>query len=107
MSDHHWFDIINQTDLKTGEHHVCVIEDKALAIFNLAQGIFAIEDFCPHQGLPISDGAIIDNEIECPFHGARFCIKTGEVKSPPACVNLTTFETRIHEGMIQVNLCSK
>lgn len=99
-----WFDTIEQDKLKAGDHHVCVIEDKAIAVFNLEDNYFAIEDYCTHQGLPLSEGPVEGDEIECPFHGARFCIKTGEVKTPPACVNLTTFETRVHEGLIQVKV---
>lgn len=97
-----WFDIIEADTLKAGQHHVKVVEDIAIAVFNLSGEFYAIEDNCPHQSLPLSDGAIDGNEIECPFHGARFCLKTGAVTAPPAFEGLATFETRIHQGMVQV-----
>ncbi len=34
--------------------------------------IFALRDFCPHRGIPLSDGRIVKDEIECCYHGWRF-----------------------------------
>lgn len=97
-----WHDVISQQTLLSGQHHVLVIKDKAIAVFNLDGQFYAIEDYCPHQGLPLSDGLVSDHEIECPFHGARFCIKSGEVKAPPAHCGLTTYKTRIENQVVQV-----
>ena len=38
----------------------------------------ALENKCPHLGLPLGRGKIEDGEIVCPFHGSRFNIRTGE-----------------------------
>jgi nitrite reductase/ring-hydroxylating ferredoxin subunit len=40
--------------------------------------IFAIENKCPHMGLPLGKGKIENGQITCRFHGARFDIRTGE-----------------------------
>lgn len=85
--------------------HTCKIAEVngvTIAIFNLNDEFYTIEDRCPHQQLPIADGLVEGDDITCPFHGARFCIKTGQVLSPPACEDLTTWETRIVDGEIQV-----
>jgi 3-phenylpropionate/trans-cinnamate dioxygenase ferredoxin subunit len=85
---------------------VMVVNDKAIAIFNIDNQLFAIEDCCTHQGLPLSDGYVEGNQITCPFHGAQFCLKTGDALSPPAFEKLNTFETRIKDNLIQINLAT-
>ncbi len=47
-------------------------------------------------------GILDGDQIICPRHGARFCIKTGAVKSPPAYEDIACFPVRIENGQIQV-----
>jgi 3-phenylpropionate/trans-cinnamate dioxygenase ferredoxin component len=42
------------------------------------------------------------DEVICPRHGARFCIRTGEALSPPAYEPVPTFPVRVTDGMVQV-----
>ena len=79
-----------------------------IAVFNLSGEYFAIEDVCTHDGSSLLDSGLdtdelLDgNEIICPRHGARFCIKTGAALSPPAYEAITKFPTRINNGTVQV-----
>jgi len=35
--------------------------------------VFALRDICPHRGVPLSAGRVMDeNTVECPYHGWRF-----------------------------------
>ena len=47
-------------------------------------------------------GEIEGNEIICPRHGARFCLRTGEALTPPAYEPVRTFETKIEDGRLWV-----
>lgn len=97
-----WFDFVQVESLLPSQHIVKVIKGRPVALFNLDGEYYAIEDSCTHQGLPLSDGPINGNEITCPYHGAKFCIKTGEVTCPPAFEDLPVFEVRAVDGMVQV-----
>lgn len=97
-----WIDAIAFDALPPGEHHVMVIEGTPIAIFNVNSEILAFEDCCTHQGLPLSDGFVEETMITCPFHGAKFCMKTGAVLASPAYEKLKTFATRVEGGLIQV-----
>lgn len=99
-----WHNIMPAGQLSEGMHHVVLIKNHPIALFNLNGQFYAIEDSCPHQGLPLSDGKVEKDEITCPFHGAKFNIKTGAVTSPPAFENLRTFEVRLEGEMIQVKV---
>jgi 3-phenylpropionate/trans-cinnamate dioxygenase ferredoxin subunit len=61
------------------------IEDIRIAIFNLNGEFYAIEDVCTHDGGPLVEGQIVNgHEVQCPRHGARFDIRTGDALSMPA-----------------------
>ena len=80
------------------------IDRVAIAIFNLGGDFFAIEDNCPHQHLPLADGLVEKDTITCPYHNAKFDIKTGHVLSPPACEDLHIFPTRLNNGSIEIEV---
>ena len=42
--------------------------------------IHAMENRCPHLGLSLEKGKVVDGVITCPFHGSSFDICTGENK---------------------------
>ncbi|HEX2493416.1 MAG TPA: Rieske 2Fe-2S domain-containing protein, partial [Steroidobacter sp.] len=46
------------------------IEGKRLALINLNGEIFALDDDCPHESAPMSDGVIDGEEIQCPWHAS-------------------------------------
>ncbi|VAX11391.1 hypothetical protein MNBD_GAMMA25-1602 [hydrothermal vent metagenome] len=63
-----------------------------------------MKDCCPHDGGILSNGLQEGDEIVCPQHGARFNIITGKVTALPATEDLTTFEVRLKNNRIQINL---
>jgi nitrite reductase/ring-hydroxylating ferredoxin subunit len=52
------------------------VEGRSLALINLHGEIYALDDNCPHEGGPLSDGQVVGDEIECPWHASR---RTGSV----------------------------
>lgn len=100
MSD--WVDAVAETALSDGEHVIVDVDGIDVLVFKIDGGFYAIEDACSHDGAPIADGLIDGDQIICPRHGARFCIKTGAVKAPPAYEDIACFPVRIVEGRVQV-----
>lgn len=100
MSD--WVNVVAVADLNPGEHMLVEVEDADIVLINLDGEFYAIEDVCTHDGSEISSGCLVDGSIECPRHGARFDIKTGEVTAPPAYEPVDTFPVQVAEGVVQV-----
>ena len=100
MSD--WQNVIKETALAEGEHVVVDVDGIDVAIFKLNGLCYAIADTCTHDGGEIASGTLDGDEIVCPRHGARFCIKTGKVTAPPAYEDIDCFPIRIEQGTIQV-----
>lgn len=63
---------------------------------------YALENLCTHDYTPLDDGEIDDDEIVCAHHGARFCVRNGEVTAPPAYEDLRTFPVRVESGKILI-----
>lgn len=80
------------------------IGDKRIALFNLAGQFFALDDVCPHADGPLSEGEIEGEEIECPWHGSRFNIKTGVVTAAPAGENVSRYNLRVTGEDIEVEV---
>lgn len=97
-----WQDVIKADEIPSGEYKDFIINDIDILIVNLNGHYYAIENLCTHDGADLSSGEIEGDEIICPRHGARFCVKTGEVTCPPAYEDIEAFPTRVEDGMVQV-----
>jgi 3-phenylpropionate/trans-cinnamate dioxygenase ferredoxin subunit len=73
-----------------------------VAVARSGDRFYAIEDVCTHDGEPLTGGEIEGDEIVCPRHGARFCLRTGEALTPPAYEPVRVYETRIEAGRLWV-----
>tara|TARA_R110002096_G_scaffold104771_20_gene230769 strand:- start:616 stop:930 length:315 start_codon:yes stop_codon:yes gene_type:complete len=92
------------SEIQPGNAKCVELEGRTIAIFNVDGEFFAIDDTCPHSGGPLSEGLIEGDEVECPWHGACFSIKTGGVLSPPAVEDVQCYKTRVQDGEVQVAL---
>jgi 3-phenylpropionate/trans-cinnamate dioxygenase ferredoxin component len=79
-------------------------EGKRLALVNLSGEIYAIDDDCPHEGGPLSEGQISGEEIECPWHTSHFNIKTGRVTMDPATEDVATYRVRLVGDAVEVEI---
>ncbi|RIZ65918.1 MAG: non-heme iron oxygenase ferredoxin subunit [Methylococcales bacterium] len=97
-----WINVFNENALMNGENSVIDVDGTNVAIFKIGDDFFAIEDVCSHDGTEIASGELDGDEIICPRHGARFCVKTGAVKSAPAYEDIHSYPVRIVDGMVQI-----
>lgn len=49
-----------------------------IALFNIEGTFYAIDNTCPHAGGPLGEGKFREGVVECPWHGWRFDVATGE-----------------------------
>ena len=61
-------------------------------------------DKIPHEETSLSEGELEGEIVECPLHGARFNVRTGEVKALPAVVRLQTYPLRVVDDAIEVEI---
>ena len=91
-------------DIPAGGKKVVQVDGIEVALFNVDdEQYYAVEDVCTHDGGPLAEGEVVDTyEIECPRHGARFDMRTGEALCMPAFEPIETYEVVIEEGNINL-----
>jgi nitrite reductase/ring-hydroxylating ferredoxin subunit len=75
-----------------------------LAVARLGDEFFVMDDICTHGAALLSDGEIIEGEIECPFHAGRFDIRTGEATAFPCTKALRVYPTRVEGDAVMADL---
>lgn len=80
------------------------VEGKTLALVNLDGVIYALDDSCPHEGGPLSDGQLEGEELVCPWHASHFDVKTGRVTIDPAMEDIATYKVRLVGDTVEVEL---
>lgn len=94
--------VLKTKDLATGKMKTVNFGGDIVCIINLGGNFYAINNICTHEGGPLDEGIIDGFEVECPWHGARFDIRTGEVKSPPAEQPVSTYQVKIQGDEILI-----
>jgi nitrite reductase/ring-hydroxylating ferredoxin subunit len=92
------------SDIEPGELMYVEVGDEFVCLINMDGEIHAINDTCTHEDASLSDGTIIDGEIECPLHGGAFDIRTGEPTAFPVVVAIEKYDVRIEGDEIQVKV---
>jgi nitrite reductase/ring-hydroxylating ferredoxin subunit len=54
--------------------------------------LFAIGATCTHYGGPLAKGLMVDCTVRCPWHHARFDLRTGEAIAAPALNNVACYK---------------
>ncbi|MDX6581485.1 MAG: 3-phenylpropionate/trans-cinnamate dioxygenase ferredoxin component [Solirubrobacterales bacterium] len=94
-------------DLPAGEMRLIDADGRKIGVFHCADGeLFAIEDRCSHDDGPLAEGEF-DAEactVECPRHGSLFDITTGKPRTLPAYRPVDTFEVRVDDDEVKLEL---
>lgn len=89
---------------EAGNTRAIEVDSRPILICNVDGELFAVENQCTHARVLLTSARLIEGEIECPVHGARFDAKTGAVMCPPARRGLQSFSIRQVEGGVQIKL---
>ncbi|WP_269623002.1 Rieske 2Fe-2S domain-containing protein [Prochlorococcus marinus] len=78
-----WYAVCSTRELKDNKPYFFTMFNEPLVIYkDKENNLRCIKDLCPHRGASFIGGEVIDGELVCPYHGARFSSK-GE------CTNLS------------------
>lgn len=92
-------------DVAPGEVRVVDADGRSLALGHCEDGTWgAIDNVCTHDGGVLGEGELDECLVECPRHGARFDLLTGEVRSLPAVFPVNAYPVRVVDGEVQVDV---
>ena len=80
---------------------ITLTSGERVVLIRRGEVVSALEDQCPHQSMPLSAGELCaDESIECPWHGARFDIRTGACRQGPATDPVRVFAVEVRDGQV-------
>ncbi len=75
------------------------------AIVRLGDSYYCLDGVCTHEGGPLGEGTIQDDELVCPWHDGRYHIKTGEADPETDWVtDVKSYKTKVEDGHIWIDL---
>jgi nitrite reductase/ring-hydroxylating ferredoxin subunit len=90
-------------DIPPGTGYTVEVHGVWIALFNVEGSFYAIDNTCPHAGGPLGEGHLDGCVVECPWHGWRFNVQTGERPENPS-IAVTCCLVRIEGNQVQVAL---
>src|SRR6266849_397790 len=64
--------------------------------------IYALTETCPHLGGPLSEGKLVGDAIQCPWHMSELALEDGHVVNGPTAFPARCFDVRVRAGNIEV-----
>jgi len=90
-------------DLRPGACTTLALPDgNELAVFNVDGEYYAIENFCPHKGARLSEGALCGHIVECGLHGWQFDVRSGECLTVRE--RIKTYCVKVDDGLVKVEV---
>ncbi|TMJ40640.1 MAG: Rieske 2Fe-2S domain-containing protein [Alphaproteobacteria bacterium] len=80
------------------------VEGSPVALYRLANEVFATAGICTHAMALLSDGFVEDGNIECPLHQSQFDIRSGKALCAPATEDLRTYAVKLDGDEILIDM---
>jgi nitrite reductase/ring-hydroxylating ferredoxin subunit len=91
-------------ELEDQQAKLVEVEGQKIALFRVDGAFYALSDTCTHRGGPLSEGTVEGAEVTCPWHGAKFDIRTGAVLGPPAQQGVKSCPVRVTGADIEIEV---
>jgi NAD(P)H-dependent nitrite reductase small subunit len=94
---------ITLEQLAVGASCCVTLGEAQVGLFHLKEGLFALDNLCPHRGAPLHDGFVRDGQVTCPWHQWQFQLDDGVCRNIPK-VRVATYAVEVREGTIWIDL---
>ena len=81
-----------------------MVDDTALAVFKVDDRFYVTDDTCTHGAASLADGLMHGCEVECPFHGGRFDVRTGIATAFPCVDDLGTYQAEVRGSAVYARI---
>ncbi|MGZ3350805.1 MAG: FAD-dependent oxidoreductase, partial [Xanthobacteraceae bacterium] len=89
-------------DLEDGDMIGGHVGEDAVLLARNGDEFFAIGSTCSHYGGPLADGLMVGDTVRCPWHHARFSLRTGEAIGAPAFNPVPCWRVQKRDGKVLV-----
>ncbi|MFM8269539.1 MAG: Rieske (2Fe-2S) protein [Pseudomonadota bacterium] len=91
-------------EMPIGTSKLVQVEGKIISVFHTEEGWFALDERCSHRGGPLSEGTVEKGCVICPWHQARFDLKSGQCMSNSKLSPVRTYPVQVDEDKVLVLL---
>ena len=86
---------------------LCVqVDGIDVGLFRAEGRIYAMENRCPHQGIPLSEGSLEGAVITCRAHGWDFDVRTGHRPTDPDGFPIPCFPVEVDGDDVRIDLAA-
>jgi len=101
-----WINIGNIHDIPLRGARCIKTPQGKIAVFRTAENeVFAIDDHCPHNGGPLSQGIVHGTAVTCPLHNWVISLETGKALGADEG-EVRTIPVRNEDGKLSIALDS-
>jgi NADPH-dependent 2,4-dienoyl-CoA reductase/sulfur reductase-like enzyme/nitrite reductase/ring-hydroxylating ferredoxin subunit len=93
---------ISIADLPENAPVVGHARDEAVVLVRTGAEVRAVGATCTHYGGPLGKGLVVGETLRCPWHHARFDLRTGEALGAPALNPIACFEVQRRGDRVMV-----
>lgn len=97
-----YVEVAERKDIQPSTMKAVEVNGEKVCIANVEGKYYAIGNVCTHLGGPLAEGKLEGYEVQCPWHGSRFDIRTGKVTRPPATRPEPIYEIKVDDDSIFV-----
>jgi NAD(P)H-dependent nitrite reductase small subunit len=93
-------------DIPVGESRCVPVRETQIGLFRTPEGVFALDNYCPHRGAPMHEGFVTDGYVTCPWHQWQFRLNDGTCLNIPGA-KAASFPVEVRDGFIWVEMEDK
>lgn len=98
-----WHPVGALADFEEDKPEAVDVDGTPVAVVRTAAGkVHAIHDVCSHANVALSEGEVVDGEIECWLHGSTFSLATGKPTCLPAVEPVPVYPVKIEGDDVYV-----
>lgn len=100
------YSLCNAADLPESQMKLYKANSQELLLVKERDEVFAFGTKCTHYGAPLEKGFFCKGKVYCPWHGACFDTKTGDIEEFPALDPIASYPVRVEvaTGEVKVSL---
>jgi nitrite reductase/ring-hydroxylating ferredoxin subunit/uncharacterized membrane protein len=99
--------VLDVDDLENDTPTRAMADGVAILLVKHGGRIHALTETCPHLGGPLSEGKLVGDAIQCPWHKSELALKDGRVVRGPTTYPARCFDVRVRNGKIEVRSATR
>ena len=98
----HWIDIGPLAELESGKPTLRKAEGRRFVCVRDGSEVHALDDRCPHQGYPLSQGSVRDGVLTCEWHNWKFELGSGACSFGGEAVR--RYPSKVEDGRVHLDI---